>query len=106
MLRLLRQDCYIMQPEVVHIASFKVKLRIEFGCTTSNLSSIHLEQHFLNILILKTKWSKSFNFCGPQNFLGSCYRTAHGSLNLKPYSTTTCNVIVTHDENAVGLLGT
>jgi len=55
MLRLLRQDCYIMQPEVVHIASFKVKLRIEFGCTTSNLSSIHLEQHFLNILILKTK---------------------------------------------------
>jgi len=34
-------------------------------------------------------------------------RTARGSLNLKPYSTTSCNVnvIVTHDENAVGLVG-
>jgi len=34
---------------------------------------------------------------------GSGYRTACGSLNLKPYLTTFCNMIVTHDESAVGL---
>jgi len=34
------------------------------------------------------------------------YRTACGSLNLKTYSTTFCNVTVTHEENAVGLVET
>jgi len=37
---------------------------------------------------------------------GSSYRTARGSLNLKPYSTTSCNVTVMHKENAVGLVET
>jgi len=40
-------------------------------------------------------------------FIGSGYRTAPGFLNLKPYLTTSCNVIVTHDDkNAVGLVET
>jgi len=34
---------------------------------------------------------------------GSGHRTARGSLNLKLYSTTSCNMTVTHEENAVGL---
>jgi len=37
---------------------------------------------------------------------GSGYRTIDGTLNLKPYSTISCNVTVTHDENAVGLVET
>jgi len=37
---------------------------------------------------------------------GSGYRTTHGSLNLKPYSTIYCNVTVTHEENAVGFVET
>jgi len=37
---------------------------------------------------------------------GSVYRTARGCLNLKPYSTTSCNVTVMHDKNAVGLVET
>jgi len=36
---------------------------------------------------------------------GSGYRTIHGSLNLKPYLTTSCRVTVTHDQNAVSLVG-
>jgi len=32
---------------------------------------------------------------------GSGYRTAYGSLNLKPHSTTSCNVTVTHEENKI-----
>jgi len=32
---------------------------------------------------------------------GSSYSTACGSLNLTPYLTTSCNVTVTHDENAI-----
>jgi len=39
-------------------------------------------------------------------FYGGGYRTACGSLNLKPYSTTFCNMTVTHDETAVGLVET
>jgi len=39
-------------------------------------------------------------------YLDSGYRTACGSLNLKPYSTASCNVTVTHDANAVGLVET
>jgi len=40
-------------------------------------------------------------------FKGSGYRTIDGSLNLKPDSTIiSCNVTVTHDENAVGLVET
>jgi len=39
-------------------------------------------------------------------FLGSGCRTACGSLNLKPYSTAFCNMTVTHDESAVGLVET
>jgi len=31
-------------------------------------------------------------------------RTTREPLNLKPYSTTSCNVPVTHEENAVGLV--
>ena len=38
--------------------------------------------------------------------LGSGYRTARGSLDLKPYSTASCNVAVTHDANAVDLVET
>jgi len=38
--------------------------------------------------------------------MGSGYRTACGSLNLKPYLTTLCNMTVTHDENAIGLVET
>jgi len=36
--------------------------------------------------------------------IGSGYRTAYGfgSLYLKPYSTTTCNMTVTHNESTVG----
>jgi len=41
-----------------------------------------------------------------KNKIGSGYRTACGSLNLKPYSTTFCNMTVTHDESAVGLVAT
>jgi len=37
---------------------------------------------------------------------GSGYRITHGSLNLKPYSTTSCNRTVTPDENAIGLVVT
>jgi len=37
---------------------------------------------------------------------GSGYRTACGSINLKPYSITSCNVTVTHEENVVGLAET
>jgi len=42
----------------------------------------------------------SMQFC-----LSSGYKTARRSLNLTPYtySTTSSNVTVTHDENAVGL---
>jgi len=36
--------------------------------------------------------------------LGSSYGTTRGSLNLKPYSTISCNVTVTHEENAVGFV--
>jgi len=36
--------------------------------------------------------------------IGSGCRTACGSLNLKPYSTAFCNMTVTHDESAVGLV--
>jgi len=36
----------------------------------------------------------------------SGYRTACRSSYLKPYSTTTCNMTVTHDESAVGLVKT
>jgi len=39
-------------------------------------------------------------------FFGTGYRTAWGSLNLKPYSTTFCNMTVTYDESAVGLVET
>jgi len=39
-------------------------------------------------------------------FKGSGYRTTCGSVHLKPYSTTSCNVTVTHDENAIGLVET
>jgi len=35
---------------------------------------------------------------------GSGYRTTRGSLSLTPYSTISCNVIVTHDENALSLV--
>ena len=38
--------------------------------------------------------------------VGSGYRTACGSLNLKPYSTSFCNMTVTHNESAVGLVKT
>jgi len=44
--------------------------------------------------------------CGMAFIEGSGYRAAHGSLNLKPYSTTSCNMTVTHEKNAVGLLET
>jgi len=37
---------------------------------------------------------------------GGGYRIACGSSNLKPYSTTTCNMAVTHDKNVVGLVET
>jgi len=37
---------------------------------------------------------------------GSGYRTTCWSLNLKPYLTAFCNMIVTHDESAVGLVET
>jgi len=37
---------------------------------------------------------------------GSGYRTIDKSLNFKPYSTISCNVTVTHDDNAVGLVET
>jgi len=40
------------------------------------------------------------------NYKGSGYRTAFGSLNFKPYSTAFCNMTVTHDETAVGLVET
>jgi len=33
---------------------------------------------------------------------GSGYATARGSLNLKTYSTTSCNITVMHEENAAG----
>jgi len=36
--------------------------------------------------------------------IGSGYRTACGSSHLKPHSTTTCNVTVTHNDSAVGLV--
>jgi len=36
----------------------------------------------------------------------SGYKTAHGSLILKPCLTTSCNVTATHEENAVGLVET
>jgi len=42
----------------------------------------------------------------PSTFKGSGYRTTHGSFNLKPYSTTSYNLTVTHEENAVGLVET
>jgi len=43
----------------------------------------------------------------PEHFLeGSGYRTIDGSLNLKLYSTISCDVTVTHEENAVGLVKT
>jgi len=32
---------------------------------------------------------------------GSSYTTAHGSWNLKPYSTTSCNMTATHNKNAL-----
>jgi len=35
---------------------------------------------------------------------GSGYRTTRGSLNLKTYSTTSCNMTPTNNENAVGLV--
>jgi len=38
--------------------------------------------------------------------LGSGYRTSSGSSNLKPYSTTSCNMTVMQDENAIGLVET
>ena len=41
-----------------------------------------------------------------QNFTGSGYRTAWEYSYLKPYSTTTCSMTVTHDESAVGLVET
>jgi len=44
--------------------------------------------------------------CSMLLFLGSGCRTACGSLNLKPYSTAFCNMTVTHDESAVGLVET
>jgi len=34
-------------------------------------------------------------------YRGSGYRTIDGSLNLKPYSTISCNMIVTNDDNAL-----
>jgi len=37
---------------------------------------------------------------------GSGYRTTRGSLNLKLYSTISCNVIVTHEENALDFVKT
>jgi len=40
------------------------------------------------------------------NNIGSGFRTARGSLNLKPYSKIFCNVTETHEENAVGLVKT
>jgi len=40
------------------------------------------------------------------SFDGSGCRSIDGSLNLKLYSTTSCNVTVTHDEIAVGLVET
>jgi len=36
--------------------------------------------------------------------LGSGYRTDRGFLNLNPYSNTYCNVMIIHEENAVGLV--
>jgi len=39
-----------------------------------------------------------------QLILGSGYRTACGSLNLKSYSTAFCNMTVTHAKSAVGLV--
>ena len=35
------------------------------------------------------------------NEIGSGYRTVRGSLNLKTYSTTSCNVKVMHEGNTV-----
>jgi len=50
-------------------------------------------------------WSN--NFWPTGHFIkGSGYRTARGSLNLEVYSNTSCNVTVTHEENAVGLVET
>jgi len=49
-----------------------------------------------------------FQFVGPvflYFFKSSGYRTAHGSLTLKPYLTT-CNMTVMHEDNAVGLVET
>jgi len=40
----------------------------------------------------------------PSKFIGSGYRTACGSPYLKPYSTTSCNMTVMHDESAAGLV--
>jgi len=37
---------------------------------------------------------------------GSGYRYAYGSRNLKTYLYATCDVTVTHDDNAVGLVET
>ena len=37
-------------------------------------------------------------------FFGSGYRTAYGSSYLKPYSTATCNVTITHGESVIGFI--
>jgi len=37
-------------------------------------------------------------------YKGKLPQNLDGSLNLKPYSTISCNVTVTHDDNAVDLV--
>jgi len=57
------------------------------------------------LLNLLTWLQKLPSFYGSRIF-DSGYRTIAGSLNLKPYSTISCNVTVTHEENAVGFVKT
>jgi len=47
-----------------------------------------------------------FLFVNFKKFKGSGYRTIDGSLNLKLYSTTSYNMTVMHEKNAVGFVQT
>jgi len=68
--------------------------------TSIKAPSIH---YILDSYIEVTKILRQKVRCFERYYLSSGYKTAHGSLNLKPYSTTSCNVTIPHNENAVRL---